>query len=102
MPIVGCPSRWVELIAPVTGSVVIRMAPPAMTLGAWHCTQSLSVSVSGWSPSLGGMPWHDPHTACEVPPVQLGVGIRVGATSRAARVPAPWHYTEPQVALAAS
>src|SRR6185436_7387424 len=73
-PNVGCPSMCVELIAPVTGSTAIRTAPEGSMLGAWHRAQPVMVSEGEWSPSAGGTPWHVPHTACEVPPVQLGVG----------------------------
>ena len=68
------------------------MEPVLVTVFAWqsaHLVKSLTL-MPACAGVLGGMPWHDPHTACAVPPVQLGLGMRLGATSRAAAVPAPW------------
>ena len=66
------------------------MVPFALTVFAWQRAQSGNATPA-WAEVLGGLPWHDPQNACDVPAVHTGVRS-LKAVSVARFVPPPWQY----------
>ena len=66
------------------------MVPFGDTVLAWQRAQS-GKAMPAWAGVLGGIPWHDPQNACDVPAVHTGVRS-LKAVSLARFVPPPWQY----------